>query len=205
MARFVIAALSATCFVFATGRALAAEPAHGEDAKSVRAEPVETKEEMPEERTHLSLAVTPLLPVGDLATPFAAGLGATIGIEHSVHPHVQIVGRTGYAGLFPKQGINWSYQGIPLWGGARYTFGAGEGAYLEGLLGPSVIIASASVRVLGTTHTASDSEVKLGTSFGAGYQKGRFDVGARIAFWNLAEAGDSTTLMASLGWSFAAF
>src|SRR5690606_34387882 len=105
MARFVIAALAATCVVSATGQALAAEPAPAEDAKGARVEPVETKEEMPPERTHLSLAVTPLLPVGDLATPFSAGLGGTIGVEHSVHPHVQVVGRTGYSALFPKQGV----------------------------------------------------------------------------------------------------
>jgi hypothetical protein len=212
MLRPIPFALGATFILSIAGAASAKEPtpapqaplpAH--DVKRATPEPAPQPDEMPAERTHLSLAATPLLPIGDLSNAFSFGLGATFGVEHAVHPHVQIVGRTGYAMLFPKQGVNWTYSGIPIWGGARYTFGVGEGAYIEGLAGPSIIIASAQVRVLGTTQTASDSEVKFGTSFGGGYQKGRFDAGARIAFWNLGEAGNSTTIMASVGWSFAAF
>jgi hypothetical protein len=225
MGRFVIGALGAAVCVLSIASTASAkdalrDPRRGEPAATTTtagtrdvkraAQEADKAEEMPDERTHLSLAVTPLLPVGDLSNAFSFGLGGTLGVEHSVHPHVQIVGRSGYAMLFRKQGINASLSAIPIWGGARYTFGVGEGAYVEGLMGPSVIIASVAVRNVtingvNTGGTASDSEVKFGMSFGGGYQKGRFDAGARVQFWDLGNAGNSTTLIASVGWSFAAF
>ena len=40
---------------------------------------------------------------------------------------------------------------------------------------------------------------------GGGYRIGRFDVGGRVVFYDAGHAGDSTGLMATLGWSFASF
>jgi len=175
------------------------------DVAPAKQESDATKDEMPEHRNVFSVAGSPILPVGDLSNGFSFGLGGTLGYDRVVHPHVQIIGRTGYSHLFPKSGLDVSLGAVPLWGGARYTFGVNEGGYLEGALGPTILFASATVRVLGNTQSVSDSEVKIGTSLGGGYKFGRLDVGGRFAMWDLGHPGDSATLLATIGYSFASF
>jgi hypothetical protein len=162
-------------------------------------------DEMPEQRNAFNVAGTPLLPIGDLSNGFTFGIGGTLGYDRVVHPHVQIIARTGYSHLFPKSGLNVSLGAVPIWGGARYTFGVNEGGYFEGALGPTVLFASASVNVLGSNRSVSDSEVKIGTAIGGGYKFGKLDVGGRLAFWDLGHPGDSATIFATIGYSFVSF
>jgi hypothetical protein len=184
----------------------AASPAKKQDVPAAKSgEEPTSKDEMPEQRNAFNVAGTPLLPIGDLSNGFTFGIGGTLGYDRVVHPHVQIIGRTGYSHLFPKSGLNVSLGAVPIWGGARYTFGINEGGYFEGALGPTVLFASASVNVLGDTRSVSDSEVKIGTAIGGGYKFGKLDVGGRLAFWDLGRPGDSATIFATIGYSFATF
>jgi hypothetical protein len=165
------------------------------------AEPDKKKEEMPEERASIGAALAPDLPVGNFANAFVFGIGATVNFDYAVHPHVQIIGRTGYVHHLPKSGLDVSLGALPIWGGARYTFGIGEGAYLEGNMGPTILFARATVNGI----TVSDSDTKFATSLGGGYRVGKLDVGARLIFWDLGHASDSMALMATAGFTFASF
>lgn len=165
------------------------------------AEPDKNKEEMPEERVQIAAALAPDLPVGNLSNAFVFGLGATVNVDYAVHPHVQIVGRTGYVHHLPKSGLDVTLGALPIWGGARYTFGIGDGAYLEGNMGPTILFARTTVNGV----SASDSEVKFATALGGGYRISRFDVGGRMIFWDLGHAGDSMALMVTAGYAFASF
>lgn len=180
-------------------------PAKKQDVPAAKASEESKGDEMPEQRNAFNVAGTPLLPIGDLSNGFTFGIGGTLGYDRVVHPHVQIIARTGYSHLFPKSGLNVSLGAVPIWGGARYTFGVNEGGYLEGALGPTVLFASASVNVLGSSRSVSDSEVKIGTAIGGGYKFGRLDVGGRLAFWDIGHPGDSATIFATVGYSFASF
>jgi hypothetical protein len=160
------------------------------------------EEELPAERTSLSVAAAPLLPVGRFSDAFVLGVGGTIGIDYAVHPHAQIIGRTGYVHHLPKAGLDVTLGALPIWGGARYTFGVDEGAYLEGALGPNILFATVTANRFGTV---SDNEVKLGTSLGGGYRTGKIDAGARLVFWDIGHAGDSMGIMATVGVTFASF
>lgn len=174
-------------------------------AKTDKDKETKTGDEMPAERAALSVAGTPMLPVGDLSNGFAFALGATLGFDYAVHPHVQVIGRTGYIHHLPKSGLDVTLGAVPIWGGARYTFGVNEGGYLEGALGPTVLFASARVNTGFGTASASDTEVKIGTALGGGYKIGRLDVGGRMVFWDLGHAGSSAGVMATIGYSFLTF
>jgi hypothetical protein len=186
-----VAALAATSLVPAASFA-SDKP---KPAPEKREEPA--PDEMPVERTALAVAAVPVLPIGNFGDAFAFGIGATIGVDYAVHPHVQVLGRTGYVHHLPKAGIDASLGALPIWAGARYTFGVGDGAYLEGTTGPTVLF--------GRLGNVSDSEVKLGAALGGGYRIARLDVGARFVFWDVGHASDSMGLMATAGFTFASF
>lgn len=209
----VAAVAAATALVSFGADAAAAEPAASAGASAAaQAAPAapaaqDTPAEAPRaeeraEKASLSIAAAPVLPVGDLSKAFSAGLGATLGIDVALTPKVFLVGRTGYIHHFPASGIDASLAAIPIWGGARYGFSGIEGGYLEGTLGPTLLVASARVGAVGRV---SDSEVRVGMALGGGYRIGKLDLGGRAVFYDVGEAGDSMGLMAHVGWSFASF
>ncbi len=195
--RIVVVTAAVAALVAVPALALA-EPKR--DVKPKSPEPVEG-EAMPEERASFGVAAAPVLPVGNLSDAFAFGLGATLGFDYAVHAHVQLVARTGYVHHFPKSGLDATLGALPIWAGARWTLGVGDRLYAEGALGPTILFAHATVAGV----SASDSETKLGAALGGGWKFDRFDVGARLVFWDLGHAGDSAALMATAGFTFASF
>jgi len=172
------------------------KPAPAKDAA-----PKSDGDALPEKTTSLAIAATPMLPIGDLSNAFGIGIGGMLEGNFQLHPKASIVARTGYVHHFPKDGIEANLGVVPIWGGGRYGFTGVEGPYIEGLLGPTVLIASANTRF----GRVSDTEVKVGMSFGGGYRIGKLDIGGRFVFYDVGRAGDSAGLMASIGYSFAAF
>jgi hypothetical protein len=191
----------------ASSTALAAAPA----ASSTPAKPAEKaapapKEEPPAEDkpSSLSVAAAPVLPIGDLSRVSPFGIGGTLGFDYAFHPHAAFVARAGYIHHLPKDGINATLGVIPIWAGARYSFNEHqEGPYVEGVLGPSILLASVDLGPYGGRQT--DSEVRLGTALGGGYRIGKLDLGGRFVFYDLGHAGDSAGLMASVAFAFASF
>jgi hypothetical protein len=170
-----------------------------------KAAPTPKEEPAAEEKpSSLSIAAAPVLPIGDLSRVSPFGIGGTLGFDYAFHPNAAFVARAGYIHHLPKDGYNATLGVIPIWAGARYSFREHhEGPYVEGVLGPSILLASVDLGPYGGRQT--ESEVRLGTALGGGYRIGKLDLGGRFVFYDLGHAGDSAGLMASVAFAFASF
>jgi hypothetical protein len=189
--------VAALVTVFATS-ALAADPVKEapKDAAKSEAKP---QGDAPEGKLSLSAAAAPVLPVGNLSDGFSFGLGAVVGADYAVLPRAAVIARVGFIHHLPKTEV--SLEAIPVWVGGRYSFLDEKGPYAEAALGPTVLIASATVNGV----SASDNRVKVGAEVGGGYRFGKVDLGARAVFYDLGNAGDSAGVMATAGFAFASF
>ena len=89
------------------------------------------------------MAAAPVLPIGRLSDGFGLGLGATLGVDVTLHPHASFVGRAGYVHHLPSGANDATLGALPAWGGARYRFVEGDRTpYLEGLVGPTLLFVS---------------------------------------------------------------
>ncbi len=195
---FVLRVLRAATFLVGIA------PVAASAAPPEKTPPPPKEEAPPEEETKSSLSVgaAPVLPIGDLSNGVGFGLGGLLGYDYAFHPNAAFVARTGYIHHLPKDFVNVTIGVIPIWAGARYGFLGHEGPYIEGVLGPSIFLASAEIRGYGR---ATDSEVRLGTALGGGYRFRKVDLGGRFTFYDLGHAGDTMGMMATASFSFASF
>jgi len=142
-----------------------------------------------------------VLPLGDYGKVATLALGALARVEVPMSEKLSITGRAGALYHLLDSGVAGSLIFVPIYGGARYSLGAGaDGPYVAGELGVTIAFASVDTGF----GTASDSDSKLGGSLGAGLRRGALDVHAALFIPDLGHAGDPG-LMGSVGYDFAAF
>lgn len=153
--------------------------------------------ELPPRTVGVDAAV--VLPLGDYGDVATLALGPLARAEFPVAPRLAITARAGVLYHLTKSDYDGSLWFIPIYGGARYSLGAGpDGPYLAGELGITIAYARADTGF----GTASDSDSKLGGSFGAGLRRGALDFRAALFIPDLGHV-DDPGIMGSVGFDFA--
>ncbi len=152
---------------------------------------------------------------GDLALPVgtygdAAGLGfGVIGrVEHPVAstPELTITGRVGFVYHLSKDMMSplggtagsLTVMEFPILGGVRYDFSRSASGSLYGAAEAGLVVLRASASYNGVD--ASDSQTNLGMTLGGGYRTGKLDLRGQLFFADLGHAGDSMSIMATIGY-----
>jgi hypothetical protein len=141
--------------------------------------------------------VVAVLPLGDYADGASFAIGALGRFEYGVKPNIAITVRAGLIYNLAKEieliGETPTILMIPAHVGGKYMIGT------SGLFGQAE---------LGITHIRtsiadeSNSETKFSFEVGAGYQKGK--ISARAGLWYIAADDALMSIMASVGYDFAA-
>jgi hypothetical protein len=138
-----------------------------------------------------------VLPLGDYGKVATLAFGPLVRLEFPVIQHLAITARAGVLYHILDGDVDGTLWFIPAYGGVRYSFGeAGQGAYLAGELGITFAYA--------TSNGFSDSDSKLGGTFGGGFRKGALDLHGALFIPDLGHA-DDLGLMASVGFDFSRF
>lgn len=180
--------------------------ASADPVKAAPAAPDKKSDAAPEAPSKVSVggdvAFVPLL--GDLSNAAGPGFGALAAGGYRPLPPLEITARVGYVHHLSRDhgGGSTGIAEIPVLFGARYHFFQGKnGPYAGAELGPDYVIGRASTGAFGG-GTASDSELKVGATLGAGYLYRGFDARAQAFVLDLGHAGDSLALMVNVGYRF---
>ena len=120
---------------------------------------------------------TVVLPLGDYGDVASLAVGPLFRAEFPIAQRLAITARAGVLYHITKSDYDGSLWFIPIYGGVRYSLGAGaDGPYLAGELGITIAYARADTGF----GTASDSDSRLGGSFGAGLRRGALDFRAAL-------------------------
>ncbi len=148
-----------------------------------------------------------MLPLGDLGDATGPQIGALLKFQYLATPNIGITARAGYLyGLSKTQSsalgdIKTSLSVIPIWAGARYYLGEGEGLHFGAELGLNML--SAKVEVGGASN--SDSETKFGFNVPVGYKLGDLDIAAQFTVLDTGHFGESEEVGITVGYDFAKF
>jgi opacity protein-like surface antigen len=129
------------------------------------------------------------MPMGDAGDFYSMGFGLCPTFDYSMNENLSITGTIGYVSWSAKEelfGIEYSTSDIPLKAGAKYYFGSGSGIKPYGLgeLGFHMLSFKAegtysytyynpytmAYETISEDIDESDSETKMGLSFGAGFE-----------------------------------
>jgi hypothetical protein len=146
------------------------------------------------------------LPVGNLSDAAGIGFGGLVRFDYRVVDTVSVGGRAGYVFHLGKDlpgGGSVGLSEAPIFGAVRYHVlgAAADGPYAALELGPVLLFGR------GTSNgvSVSSSDTKLGGTVTGGYRLGAVDLRAGLLVLDLGHLGDSLSIVAGAGYTFAAF
>ena len=143
------------------------------------------------------------VPVGGFSDGVGVGLGALLRYETVRWSRVSLTGRAGFIYHLPKskevQGssIDMTFRTIPILFGIKVRLN--DNIYLAAEIGLCLNHAGASA---GGAPELSDDTTDWGATVGAGYRRGALDGRLGLRIVDLANAGKTTAVGASVGYSF---
>jgi len=136
-----------------------------------------------------------ILPLSDYADLVTLGLGVLGRFEFGVNDTLAITGRVGFVYNVIKSDFEgFSLNFVPIYAGAKYKIGT-SGLFAFGEVGLTYTLATIDVGGV----SASDSEINLGLTAGAGYQMGKISLRGNLLLPDIGETG-VLGIMASFGY-----
>jgi len=135
------------------------------------------------------------LPLGSFSDISNIGFGVLGRFEYTVMPQLNLTGRLGFTYFVGKHDLKfWT---IPILVGAKFV--VAPNFYVAGEIG---LFNNHSAIDIPGFGTVSGSETDFGLTAGAGYRLNDLDLRLQFEFLDLGNAGDSTALVASVGYDF---
>ena len=140
------------------------------------------------------------LPVGNFSNAAGIGFGALGRYEYVLNPQLNLTGRLGFIYFLTKSnaGFDYKYWTIPILVGVKYT--VIPNLYVAGEIG--LFNSHFSANIGGPFGNVSSSSTDFGLTLGAGYRLGLIDLRAALQIIDLGNAGDTMSLVASVGYNF---
>jgi opacity protein-like surface antigen len=197
---FVAFAIAAS---FTAGAATSAQAADWMDDRPANPPPRDepTPEAKGPETMRLAADFALVLPVGDWSDFSGIGLGALLRFEARVADNVSITARLGYIGHLENDGFSTSEIPI-LFPGVKVHFGDVYLGLEAGLL--SLGVAVDFDDEFGS-FSGSDSEMKLGLTFGLGYVIDKVDLRLQLFAPSVEDFSDLLGIMFNVGYTFVTF
>lgn len=142
------------------------------------------------------------LPLGTWADVTGMGFGALVRGEYKLMPNLNLTARLGYIYSLKKDvgGSKFSIDNVPIWAGAKFFLT--DMIYAGAEAGINYVTAKTELSMLGTSVSASASEMNFGANVGAGALLGDLDLRAQLLVLDLGHAGDSMAVMINVGYNF---
>ena len=135
------------------------------------------------------------LPLGSFSDVSNIGIGVLGRFEYTVLPQLNLTGRLGFTYFVGKNDLKfWT---IPILVGGKFT--VAPNFYIAGEIGLFNNHSSVDIPGFGSV---SASETDFGLTAGAGYRLNGLDLRLLFEFLDLGHAGDTTAVVASVGWDF---
>src|SRR5688572_15740630 len=152
-------------------------------------------------RGRLGAGVALGLPLGDFGDLAVFSVGGLLDFDWVLSPALSATGRAGYIyHVLDSDLEDFSLSTVPIWVGVKYYLGSAEAStrlFGMGELGLNYTMAEVS--------GFSDSEVNLGLNVGVGIELGAVSIRGFLALFDIGDAGESLSLMASASYYFLSF